>query len=79
MRDCEGEWGRQMRERLPSHRFRFYISHRLHRRIFVWFGASILMTGLAFASVFALSSTETRAGWHQEVERVQRFVGHRFS
>jgi signal transduction histidine kinase len=43
----------------------------------MWFGATILFTGLAVALVLGLSS-DGDAGWHRETQRVQTFVGGRF-
>jgi two-component system, OmpR family, sensor kinase len=58
------------------HHFRHYVGRRLHRRIFVWFGASILLTGIAVSAIMAV--LHDSEGWHREVRRVERFVGHRF-
>ena len=56
-------------------RVRRFVGARLHRRIFVWFGVSIAITAAVSATVWqAVSDT----GWHDEVARVQRFVGNRF-
>jgi two-component system OmpR family sensor kinase len=55
-----------------------YVRARLHRRIFVWFGASIVMTGvtvLVVSLLFAPDAREYGEGW----ERFRAFVGHRFS
>jgi two-component system OmpR family sensor kinase len=55
---------------------RRFVGARLHRRIFVWFGVSILVT--AAVSAVVLQTVPDRT-WQQEVERVQRFVGNRFA
>jgi signal transduction histidine kinase len=51
-----------------------YVRHRLHRRLFAWFAATILITAL----IAALSSGAGR-GWAEERARVERLVGHTFA
>ncbi len=46
-----------------------YIHARLHRRIFVWFGLSILVTGLVVSTVMNLVGGST---WRQEMEQAAR-------
>jgi two-component system OmpR family sensor kinase len=54
---------------------RWFVRARLHRRIFVWFGVSILFTAAVSAAVWqAVPDT-----WHDELVRVQRFAGGRFA
>ncbi len=54
-----------------------FIRARLRRRLFAWFGATILFTGLAVA--FVMGASESGAGgWRRDVERVRTFVGGRF-
>lgn len=54
-----------------------YVRARLHRRIFVWFGASIVMTGVTVWVVLSLFSPDTRE-YRETWERFRSFVGHRF-
>lgn len=58
-------------------RFRGYVSARLHRRLFVWFGVTILLTGLAVGGTVSLLS-RAGAGW-AGAERLERFLGDQFS
>jgi signal transduction histidine kinase len=53
-----------------------FVRARLQRRLFVWFGASILITLIVFAVVTRLLGG---GAWHQEVLRVRSFVGGRFA
>lgn len=50
---------------------------RLQRRIFFWFGASIVFTALVVGGLFRLLSPTER--WHRDVAGVQRFVGARLA
>lgn len=55
-----------------------YVRARLHRRIFLWFGASILVTVLLVGGGM---SAVTRAGgswWAHELERARLLTGHAF-
>lgn len=55
-----------------------YVRARLHRRIFVWFGASIVMTGATVwvvLSLFSPEANEAREHWSD----FHTFVGERFS
>jgi signal transduction histidine kinase len=55
-----------------------YVRARLHRRIFVWFGASIVMTGATVwvvLSLFSPEASEARAHWAD----FHTFVGDRFA
>lgn len=54
-----------------------YVRARLQRRLFAWFGATILVTVLAVAAVFHLTGDES-ASWWREVQRVQAFTAGRF-
>jgi signal transduction histidine kinase len=49
---------------------------RLHWRIFVWFGVSILLTGVVAIGVFSLLAFPA---WHAEVERGRGFAAERFA
>ncbi|MBZ4416731.1 HAMP domain-containing histidine kinase [Myxococcus sp. RHST-1-4] len=53
-----------------------FVRARLHRRLFVWFGLSILATGAVVATVMSLVGGST---WKQEGERVRTFVAHQFA
>jgi two-component system, OmpR family, sensor kinase len=59
------------------HRFRHYFRGRLHRRIFAWFGLSILLTGLFVSLAWRVTSHGESYG--PDVEGARRFVGGRFS
>lgn len=56
----------------------WYVRARLHRRLFMWFGFSIILTGLAVGLSMHLASVRG-VGWPREQERLQTFVGHRFA
>jgi signal transduction histidine kinase len=57
-----------------------YVRARLRRRLFVWFGVSILLTGLVVGTVMSLmGGLMGRPSWHQETERLRTFVGNRFA
>jgi signal transduction histidine kinase len=53
-----------------------YVRSRLHRRIFVWFGASILLTGVTVAIVMFLVGG-SGASWRRELNGARSFVGGR--
>lgn len=53
-----------------------YVRARLRRRLFLWFGLSILATGLVVGTLSSLSGGNT---WRQEVERGRHFVGQRLA
>lgn len=56
---------------------RWYVRRRLRRRLFVWFGVSILLSVvLAAGMMWALSPTEQ---WRRHVDDVQTFVSGRFA
>jgi signal transduction histidine kinase len=52
------------------------VGARLHRRLFLWFGVSILVTGLTVGAVVNLVGG---SAWQRESERVRTFVAHRFA
>jgi signal transduction histidine kinase len=60
---------------MRRHRFRHV---RLQRRLFVWFGASILFTMLSVGFVMHLLPMR-QTGWSGIAERVRRFTGHQFA
>lgn len=55
-------------------RLGWYLRAHLHRRIFVWFGLSIFVTGLVVALVMNLVGGSS---WRQELERAHTFVSNR--
>ncbi|WP_241759158.1 HAMP domain-containing sensor histidine kinase [Pyxidicoccus parkwayensis] len=52
-----------------------FVRARLHRRLFLWFGLSILATGLVVVTVLNLVGGNT---WKQETDRMRTFAAHRF-
>jgi two-component system OmpR family sensor kinase len=56
---------------------RHWVRSKLHRRIFVWFGASIVATGASVWLVLSLAAPPSR--WHEEVARVHRFIGAQYA
>jgi signal transduction histidine kinase len=54
---------------------RHYVRSRLHRRLFVWFGASILLTGVVVALSAHLLLGGADGGWRRTVERGKSFIG----
>ncbi|HEX8536204.1 MAG TPA: two-component sensor histidine kinase, partial [Cystobacter sp.] len=53
-----------------------YVRARLRRRLFLWFGVSILVTGVVVGSVMNLVGGNS---WRQELERVRTFAIHRLA
>ncbi|WP_437679905.1 HAMP domain-containing sensor histidine kinase [Sorangium sp. So ce131] len=67
-----------LHERRASVAIGRFLSARLHRRIFMWFGATILLTALAaFATVGALDRVGS-SGWRRDHASAQSFVGDQF-
>ncbi|MCA9718655.1 MAG: HAMP domain-containing histidine kinase [Myxococcales bacterium] len=57
---------------------RFFLG-RLHRRIFAWFSASILVSALTAATlVWALASAD-HPTWREQIERGEAFIGSRYA
>ena len=56
---------------------RRYVKARLHRRIFAWFGLSIIVTIASVAGLVAMSSK--RAPWKQDIARAERFLGNQLA
>ncbi|WP_164013015.1 HAMP domain-containing sensor histidine kinase [Pyxidicoccus trucidator] len=52
-----------------------FVRARLHRRLFLWFGLSILATGAVVATVMSLVGG---SAWKQEQDRLRTFTAHRF-
>ena len=71
-------WHRGHQFHGPWYRTRLgrYLHARLHRRIFVWFGLSILVTGLVVATVMNLVGGSS---WRQGMEQVRTFASNRFA
>lgn len=55
-----------------------WVRAKLHRRIFVWFGASIVMSSASVWLVLSLASAPY-GGWHEDFERFQHFVGGQYA
>ncbi|MHB8878659.1 MAG: HAMP domain-containing sensor histidine kinase [Myxococcaceae bacterium] len=53
-----------------------YVRSRLRRRLFLWFGAAILLSALAFGLVMSLIGRVNEPWWRRGIERVQLHVGH---
>jgi len=58
---------------------RTFVRARLHRRIFMWFGATIVMTGVAVGIVMSIIGGGEHGGWKRDVERVTQFTAGRFA
>ncbi len=56
-----------------------YVRARLQRRLFVWFGVAILLSGVVFSAVTFVLSASNGSGWPQEAARARVFVGGRFA
>lgn len=59
--------------------FRHYVRSRLHRRLFVWFGASIVVTGAVVALAAHLVLGGADGGWRNTVGRGKAFVEHQLA
>ncbi|MCC6557972.1 MAG: HAMP domain-containing histidine kinase [Polyangiaceae bacterium] len=68
-----------MRRRGPRGTIAQYVRARLHRRLFLWFGATIVLTALLVVGVTGLVERAGNSGWRREYARVQDFVGNRFA
>ena len=51
----------------------------LHRKLFVWFGMSILMTGLIVGAVFGAIGHFTNSDWSRDYQRLQSFASNLFA
>lgn len=76
MERCHPHMRHPWHQRGPMGRLGWYMRARLHRRLFLWFGMSILSTGIVVATVMSLVGGNT---WRQEMERAHAFIGHRFA
>jgi signal transduction histidine kinase len=51
----------------------------LHRKLFIWFGMSILLTGAITAGVFGAIAHFTETDWKRDVARLQTFSSNMFA
>ena len=64
----------------PMGRLGCYLRASLRRRLFVWFGVSILLTSLVVGTVTSLmGGLMGGPSWREEAERLRTFVGNRFA
>lgn len=64
----------------PMSRLGHFIRARLRRRLFVWFGVSILTTGLVVGTVVSVMGGLMGDGsWHQEASRARAFISNRLA
>nr|WP_153866341.1 MULTISPECIES: HAMP domain-containing sensor histidine kinase [Myxococcaceae] len=54
-----------------------FVRAHLHRRLFVWFGLSILVTGMVVVAVMSLFAGPSP--WHSEANRAQAFLAARYA
>lgn len=66
------------RGRGPLGPLAYWVRSRLRRRIFWWFGVTILLSGAVAGSLVGLVS-EGRGAWRDSLDRATVFVGHRFA
>lgn len=74
MARARGRW--QYAHQWRTTRMGRYIFAHLHRRIFIWFGLSILITGIVVATVMNLMGGNA---WRQEMDRARAFTSNRFA
>lgn len=60
----------------PVDRMGYFVRMRLRRRLFVWFGVSIFITGLVVGTVMHFVGGSP---WRDELERIRTFVGHQLA
>lgn len=56
-----------------------YIRSKLHRRIFMWFGATIIFTGFAVFGTMSLLTGMWGNKWKTEMERLETYTSGRFA
>ena len=56
-----------------------YLGGRLHRKLFVGFGATIIVTFMMVGLAMHLFSIAVPTPWDAELARLVRFTGHRFA
>lgn len=66
-----------MRDQLGMTRLGLYMRARLRRRIFWWFGATIVLTVVVAGTTMSLFG-QTSTSWHREIERARNLVEHSF-
>jgi hypothetical protein len=59
-------------------RLRGYVGARLHRRLFVWFGAAIVFTAATVAATLHVAG-DGRRQWRELTAGAERFVAGRFA
>ena len=60
-------------------RFSCYVRARLQRRLFVWFGVAILVSGIAFTAVLFAFSAGSGVGFSRDMGKLRFYVGNRFA
>lgn len=70
MRRCRS-WLQENRRKVSIGRF---LSARLHRRLFMWFGVTILLTAFAALATIAIVNQLGSSGWRREHENARNFV-----
>jgi len=68
---------RRMRDGFVATRIGLYMRARLRRRIFWWFGATIVLAFLVAGATMSVLG-QGNASWHREVERARALVSHSF-
>lgn len=58
------------------HPLTHYLRSRLHRRLFLWFGLTIMFTAVLVGLTMSALGSDN---WKSEVERLERYVGGRFA
>ena len=56
-----------------------YVRMHMHRRIFWWFGASIVLTMLCIGVVMVTLGGASMQPWKRDMERIRTFIGGRFA
>lgn len=59
-------------------RLKRHVQRRLHRKLFFWFGATIVLTALMVSLVQFVLAGFGRPPWRQDAERFSQFVGKQF-
>jgi hypothetical protein len=57
---------------------RCYVAARMHRRVFLWIGVTLLIATAVVVGVYHLAWPHPDAG-QREVDRLRRFAGNRFA
>jgi signal transduction histidine kinase len=56
-----------------------FVRARLHRRIFMWFGATILMTVIVVGGIMIGLGSRSRTSWSRDVRGISSFTGETFA